>query len=115
MGRMAMRRLIPTVLLCGFAFCGAQAADAPGGSEGVVLHVDSTTRRIELREAESLLEFPEWLTTVKSSDATVVHVSAVRPNRLRVQRVTSGTTHLMAVDRSEHRYSVELIVRAQAE
>ena len=78
--------------------------------------VDGTTRRVEFRAADSLLlEYPEWLTTVTSPDLSVIRVTAVRPNCLRVQRVSEGTATLRAVDRGDHQYSIEVVVMATAE
>jgi hypothetical protein len=115
LSRRATSRFLPTVLLCGFAFCGAGAAEAPPATEPV-RQVDASTRRIELTSSESLLlEYPDWLTTVKSRDPAVIRVSAVRPNRLRISRVSQGATILHAVDRRDHEYSIEVIVQTSAE
>jgi hypothetical protein len=112
--RGAMRRLVPMVVLCGFSFCGAIAGESPQPPPvEATRQVDAATRRIEFRDAESLLlEYPDYLTTVTSFDPSVIRVSAVRPNCLRVQRVSQGTATLRAVDRSDHRYSVEVVVLA---
>ena len=113
--RAATGRFLPTVLLCGFSFCAALAGDSPPPGEAT-RQIDMATRRIEIRDADSLLlEYPDWLTTVTSHDPSVIRVSAVRPNCLRVQRVATGTTTLRAVDRRDHQYSVEVIVRTSAE
>ena len=115
--RAATRRFLPTVLLCGFSFGGAIANDKPSAdSTEQVQQIDAATRRIEIRENDVLLlEYPDWLTTVKSFDPTVIRVSAVRPNCLRVRRVSQGTTTLQAVDRGDHRYSIQVIVRASSD
>ena len=113
--RAATGRFLPTVLLCGFSFCAALAGDSPPPVEAT-RQIDAATRRIEIRDADSLLlEYPDWLTTVTSHDPSVIRVFAVRPNCLRVQRVAAGTTTLRAVDRGDHQYSVEVIVRASAD
>lgn len=115
--RMATSRFLPTVLLCGFTFSGAVAADLPiPVNREAVRQIDSATRQIEIRESDSLLlEYPGWLTTVKSFDPALIRVSAVRPNCLRIQRITHGKTTLLAIDRDDHRYSVEVIVRASTD
>jgi len=115
--RAATGRFLPTVLLCGFSFGSADATESPSAVNTEAVHrIDAATRRIEIREAESLLlEYPDWLTTVKSLDPTVIRISAVRPNCLRVQRVADGTATLQAVDRGDHRYSIQVIVRASTD
>ncbi len=115
--RAATCRLLLTVILCGFSFGGAVATDSPSVVKNeMVRQIDAATRRIEIRDADSLLlEFPEWLTTVKSLDPALIRVSAVRPNCLRVQRVTQGTATLHAVDRGDHQYSIQVIVRASTD
>jgi Flp pilus assembly secretin CpaC len=114
-GRQATGRFLPTVLLCGFAFCGASATESPPAAESVQ-QINAASRRIEISTGESLLlEYPDWLTTVKSHDPTVIRVSAVRPNRLRVTRVSKGTTTLQAIDRRDHEYSIEVVVQASTE
>lgn len=113
--RAATGRFLPTVLLCGFSFCAALASESPPPGEAT-RQIDAATRRIEIRDADSLLlAYPDWLTTVTSHDPSVIRVSAVRPNCLRVQRVAAGTTTLRAVDRGDREYSVEVIVRASAD
>jgi hypothetical protein len=108
--------IFPTVILCGFGFCGAVAKDAPPTAAPAIRQVDAATRRVEIHDTDSvLLEYPDWLTTVKSLDPAVIHVSAVRPNCLRIQRVSEGTATLQAIDRGDRRYSIEVIVRAQVE
>ena len=108
----AMRRLCLAVILCGFGFCGALASDSslPGSP---IHQVDGTTRRIDINDAEVvLLEYPDWLTTVKSLDPAIIRVTAIRPNCLRVQRLGPGTAALHAVDRKDHQYVLEVIVPA---
>lgn len=99
-----------TVLLCGFAYCGSLAADKsaiPAAER--VLQMTGTTQRLELGEADAvLIQFPEWLTQVRSTDAGVVRVTAVKPNCLRVTRLASGRTTMTARDRQEREYTVEL-------
>lgn len=112
--RRVASRLLPTVLLCGFAFCGAGAADPPATE--TVQRIDAATRRIELTSSDSLLlEYPDWLTTVKCQDPAVIRVSAVRPNCLRVTRVSQGTATLRAVDRRDNQYSIEVIVQGSTQ
>ena len=108
---------LPTVLLCGFGFSGAIAGDAPRPvNREVVQQIDSATRRIEIQDTDALLlDYPDWLTTVKSFDSSVIRISAVRPNRLRIQRVSHGTTTLHAIDRGDHQYSVQVVVRASTD
>lgn len=103
-----------TVILCGFGFCGAVASDSLPAN--VPTHqVTSSTQRISLFDAESvLLEYPDWLTTVKSMDPSVIRVVAIRPNCLRLERVGQGAAKLHAVDRQEQQYVLEVIVPASA-
>lgn len=103
-------RFLPTVLLCGFAFCGAAATEMPSQSADRPIQVGMATRSVEIRNSESVLEYPDWLTTVKSHGSGVIRISAVRPNQIRVQRVGPGTTTLVATDRGDHQYSIEVIV-----
>lgn len=109
--RTIARRVLSTVVLCGFVHCAAIASDAPSGSATDSVHtVPANTRRLEVRAAESLLvQFPDWLTRVRSRDSNVIRVTAVRPDCLRVTRVSEGTARLLAVDRHEREYSVELL------
>lgn len=103
-------RLLPTVILCGFAFGGALAADVPVNPPVAVQQINDSTRRIELR-SDTLLEYPDWLTVVKGFDPKLIRITAVRPNCLRIQGLSQGTTTLQAVDRGGHQYSIEVIVR----
>ena len=111
LSRTIASRILSTVVLCGFVHCAAIASDAPSGSATDSVHtVPANTRRLEVRAAESLLvQFPDWLTRVRSSDSKVVRVTAVRPDCLRVTRLSEGTARLLAVDRHEREYSVELL------
>lgn len=101
---------LPTVLLCGFGFCGAAATELPRQSADRPIQIGSATRSVQIRNSESVLEYPDWLTTVKSYDSAVIRISAVRPNQIRVQRISPGTTTLVATDRADHQYSIEVIV-----
>lgn len=108
------RRIISTVLLCGFAFCGASANEAP--AQPAVRRIMARSQALEVCDRSFLeLEFPDWLTIVRSHDPAVVHVAAIRPNRLRVECLNSGMAILHAVDRSDHEYTIELNVRARAD
>ena len=108
--RTCVRRIIPTVLLCGFAYCGTRAADKLPHPEPEQLHqIGSDTQRLEIGDSDSvLIQFPEWLTRVRSGDARVIRVTAVRPDCLRVTRLTAGRTTLTALDRRQREYAVEL-------
>lgn len=101
---------LPTVLLCGFGFCGAAATELPPQPADGPIQVGLETRSVQIRNSESVLEYPDWLTTVKSYDSTVIRISAVRPNQIRVQRIAPGTTTLVATDRADHQYSIEVVV-----
>lgn len=104
----AARWYLPTVFLCGFSYCSVFAGEAP--SNDTIKQVDASTRRIEVRDSDSLvLQYPDWLKQVKSLDPAVMRVSAVRPDRLKVQRVAQGTAKLQVLDRSDHRYSLEIV------
>ena len=103
-----------TVILCGFGFCGAVASDSLPAT-GPTHQITTSTRRIDLLDAESvLLEYPDWLTTVKCMDPSVIRVVAMRPNCLRLQRVGQGAAKLHAVDRQDQQYVLEVIVPALA-
>lgn len=104
-------RLLPTVILCGFAFGGILAAEPPVNPPTSIQQIDATTRRIELH-SDTLLEYPDWLKTVKGFDPKLIRVTAVRPNCLRIQRLSQGSTTLKAFDRGDHQYSIEVIVRS---
>jgi hypothetical protein len=102
---------LSTVLVCCSAVAAAGAKDRPHRSG--IQRISARSEKLEICDASSiLLEFPDWLTTVKSLDPAVIRVSAIRPNCLRVQRIASGKAILHVVDRSDHEYSVELNVRA---
>lgn len=103
-------RIIPGVLLCGFAYCGTLASDAPPApAPEAVYRIASATQRLEVRDAESVLvQFPEWLTRVRSCDSNVIRITAVKPDCLRITRLTEGRTTLVAYDRQKREYSVEL-------
>ncbi len=109
--RTIARRVLSTVVLCGFVHCAAIASDGPARSAADSVHtVPANTRRLEVRAAESLLVcFPDWLTRVQSCDSKVVRVTAVSPDCLRITRLSEGTARLRAVDRHEREYSVELL------
>lgn len=110
--RTAIRRAMPTVLLCGFAFCGALATDVVPLPAPEPLHqIVASSQKLEVRDVSSVvLEFPDWLTRVISHDPAVVHVTAIKPNCLRIIRRTDGQTRLKAHDRKDHEYIVELTV-----
>ncbi|MFO1045378.1 MAG: hypothetical protein U0941_26670 [Planctomycetaceae bacterium] len=104
----AGRWYLPTVFLCGFSYCSVFAGEGP--SSDSIRQVDASTRRIEVRDSDSLvLQYPDWLKQVKSLDPAVVRVSAIRPDRLKVQRVAQGTAKLQVLDRSDHKYSLEIV------
>ena len=113
--RRVVCRLLPTIVLCGFAYYQAGAGDE-NPSADQVRKVDSATRQVRLSSANSLLlEYPDWLTSVKSQDPAVIRVSAVRPNRLRITRLAAGTAVLQAVDRRDLQYSFEVVVPDSAD
>ncbi len=102
-------RMLPTVLLCGFVYCGTFAADPPPDATEKVHRIDATVRQLEVRDAAScLLEYPEWLTRVESFDPQLVSVTAVKPNRLRITRRANGKTLVKATDRQKAEYTIEL-------
>lgn len=112
--RAATRQLLLAVILCGFGFCGAVASDV-SPINGPIHQVSGTTHSIDFSDADSvLLEYPDWLTSVKSLDPAIIHVTAVRPNCLRVQRIGQGTTELRAVDRRDRQYVLAIIVPVAA-
>ena len=108
--RTSVSRILPAVLLCGFAYCGTLASEAPlAPVPEAIYRVEATTQRLEVRDADSVLvQFPEWLTRVRSGDSSVIRLTAVRPDCLRVVRLTEGRTTLTALDRKQREYSVEL-------
>jgi len=109
--RTSARRILPTVLLCGFAYYGTLASDAPptAASTEPLYIIGAAQQRLEVRDAHSVLvQFPEWLTQVRSGDASVIRVTAVRPDCLRVVRKAEGRTTLNALDRQQREYLVEL-------
>ena len=108
--RTSVSRILPAVLLCGFAYCGTLASDAPpAAAPEAIYRVEATTQRLEVRDADSvLIQFPDWLTRVRSGDSSVIRLTAVRPDCLRVVRLTEGRTTLTALDRKQREYSVEL-------
>jgi hypothetical protein len=109
-GRAFAGRMLPTVLLCGFMYCGTLAADAdPPRSAEQVHHVSAVLRQLEVRDADSfLLEYPDWLTRVDGFDPQLVRVTAVKPNRLRITRRANGKTLVKAIDRKKTEYTIEL-------
>ena len=94
-------RLVPTVILCGFAFGAALAVDSPAPPQSETIHrIVAGAQKLEVRDAVSLmLEFPDWVTTVKSLHPSVIQVTAVRPNCLRIRRISEGLATLRVVDR----------------
>ena len=108
--RTCASRILPTVLLCGFAYYGTLASDRPPTPVPERLYqIGAATQRLEVCDSDSaLLQFPEWLTRVRSGDARVIRVTAVRPDCLRVTRLAEGRTTLTALDRQQREYSVEL-------
>lgn len=108
--RTSASRILPAVLLCGFAYCGTLASDAtPAVAPEAIYRIEAATQRLEVRDADAVLvQFPEWLTRVRSGDANVIRITAVRPDCLRVTRLAEGRTTLTALDRQQREYSVEL-------
>ncbi|MBC8116154.1 MAG: pilus assembly protein N-terminal domain-containing protein [Candidatus Saccharimonas sp.] len=108
--RTSASRILPAVLLCGFAYYGTRASDTPPTPVPETLYkIGATTQRLEVRDSDSVLvQFPEWLTRVRSGDSSVIRVTAVRPDCLRITRLTEGRTTLTALDRQQREYSVEL-------
>ena len=108
--RTSVSRILPAVLLCGFAYCGTLASEAPlAAAPEAIYRVEATTQRLEVRDAGSVLvQFPDWLTRVRSGDSSVIRITAVRPDCLRVVRLTEGRTTLTALDRQQREYSIEL-------
>jgi hypothetical protein len=105
-------RLVPTVVLCGFAFAGALADDLPAPQPSEVIHqIDTRSEKLEIRSDQTVvLEFPDWVTSVKSLNPSIVHVSAVRPDCLRIRRIGEGLAMLHVVDRHAREYSIEMTV-----
>ncbi len=108
--RTSASRILSAVLLCGFAYYGTLASDAPPSPAPETVHrVGAATQRFEIRDADSVLvQFPEWLTRVRSGDADVIRVTAVRPDCLRITRLADGRTTLTALDRRQREYTVDL-------
>ncbi len=108
--RTSLSRILPAVLLCGFSYCGTLASETPAAPVSeAVYRIEAATRRLEVRDADSVLvQFPDWLTRVRSGDSSVIRIGAVRPDCLRVVRLTEGRTTLTALDRQQREYSVEL-------
>lgn len=108
--RTSASRFLPAVLLCGFAYCGTLASEMPPAPVPEAVHrIEAATRRLEVRDADSVLvQFPDWLTRVQSGDSSVIRLTAVRPDCVRVVRLTEGRTTLTALDRQHREYSVEL-------
>lgn len=111
--RTGAHRILPTVLLCGFAYCGTLASQTPPTSKPERLYqIEAATQRLDVRDADSVLvQFPDWLTRVRSADSSVIRVTAVRPDCLRITRLTEGRTLLTALDRQQREYSVELTLK----
>ena len=103
-------RFLPTVLLCGFAYCGTLASETPTTPKPERLYqIETAVQRLDVRDADSVLvQFPDWLTRVRSADSNVIRVTVVRPDCLRITRLAEGRTTLTALDRQQREYSVEL-------
>jgi len=110
-------RLLATVVLCGFAFGGARATDSPSLPQPEEIHrIDARAQKLEIRDVTSvMLEFPDWVTTVKSLDPSVIHVTAIRPDCLRVRRISDGLSTLRVVDRHDREYHIEVMVVSSSE
>ena len=108
--RTSASRILPVVLLCGFAYCGALASDAPSTpTPEAIYRIEAETQRPEVRDADSVLvQFPDWLTRVRSGNSSVIRITAVRPDCLRIVRLTEGRTTLTALDRQQREYSIQL-------
>lgn len=108
--RTSTSRILPAVLLCGFAYSGTLASDAqPVRTPEPIYRIEAATQQLEVRDAASVLvQFPEWLTRVRSGDSSVIRITAVRPDCLRVVRLSEGRTTLTALDRQQREYSIEL-------
>lgn len=105
--RASVSWILPTVLLCGFAYCGTFAADAKSSS--AVHKVAHSVQKLELKDTDSVLvQFPDWLTRVQSGNADLIRITAIKPDCVRVTCLGDGQTTLKAVDRQQREYSVEL-------
>ena len=114
LSRTSTHRVLPTVLLCGFAFCGALASETTTTPRPEQLYqIVAATQRLDVPDADSVLvQFPDWLTRVRSGDPNVIRVTAVRPDCLMITRLAEGRTTLTALDRQQREYTVELSLAA---
>lgn len=80
----------------------------------VTHQVDAATRQVSLSDAALRLEYPDWLVTVRSSTPEIIHVRAIRPDCLQVERRSAGTATLTAIDRRNRQYTLEVMVDSGA-
>ena len=86
----------------------------PGASEPVV-QVSSEQMKLEVTEKFSkILKFPGKIKRVDGFDPTVLNVTALTPNEIRVQALVPGVTTLVITDENGKIYSVETFVSGDA-
>jgi len=113
LGKFARHHWLLTVLLCAVGMRSAIAEwmwESPSAQQ-----VRPGTRQISVSNARPVvLEFPDWLTTVRGPSPEILRIRALRPDCLEIQGRTPGKAMLSAVDRRQQQYTIEVMVDSGA-
>ena len=105
-------------LVCSLIALSAYAQDeqpAPPGASEPVVQVSSEKMKLEVTEKFSkILKFPGKIKRVDGFDPTVLSVSALTPNELRIQALVPGVTTLVITDENGKVYTLETFVSGDA-
>ncbi|QDT97643.1 type II and III secretion system protein family protein [Gimesia aquarii] len=113
-----IRLPLVVLLVCCFTnvegYSQKEQAAAPGASEPIV-QVTAPKMKLEITEKFSkILKFPGKIKRVDGFDPTVLGVTALTPNEIRVQAIIPGVTTLVITDENKKVFSVETFVSGDA-
>jgi len=87
----------------------------PAGASEPVVQVTADSMKLEITEKFSkILQFPGKIKRVDGFDPTVLGVTALTPNEIRVQALVPGVTTLVITDENKKVYTVETFVSGDA-
>ena len=105
-------------LVCSFISVKGYSQDeppAPAGASEPVVQITADKMKLEITEKFSkILKFPGKIKRVDGFDPTVLGITALTPNEIRVQALVPGVTTLVITDENKKNYSIETFVSGDA-
>ncbi len=104
------------VLLCGTSIVhGQTTAESAPALTGDALVVTPATTSVEIAERFArVLRFPKGLRQVDGFDPTVLSVTPLAPDTIRISALEQGVTTLVATDENQTTYTIEIFVTGDA-